>query len=233
MSVSIPAAFAWAMYPPPLPVTMPTWPVTAGPPGISRALAASCPSIRRHQFFARQRQFAVHAEPLAAIVAEPPFQRDVEPPRQHHVVADLGVDVERDVRRVERDVAVEQGTDPAVAAAGQWRVAVPEQPMMDQEQRAAASPSGAAPRIASSEASTAATIRSTVPRFSTWRPLTALLLVGDVAHLEEGVQIFGQRAEGNRVLAHGPSCCRMLSSAAWTRAASAAGTSESRAGLGT
>ena len=57
--------------------------------------------------------------------------------------------------------------------------------------------------------------------------------VGDVAHLEEGVQVFGEGAEGNRVLAHEPSCCRMLSSAAWTRARRAAGTSESRAGLGT
>ena len=50
------------------------------------------------QLFSGQRQLAVDAQPLASIVAEPPLERDVEPPREDHVVADLGMDVERDVR---------------------------------------------------------------------------------------------------------------------------------------
>ena len=112
---------------------------------------------------------------MAPIVAEPALQCDFKAACQHHVVAHFGVDVERDVRRIERDVAVDERADPAVAP---LRSAARCRPRTGHDGPAAGSAAppfaGAAPSMASSEASTAATIRSTEPRFWTCRPLTAL-----------------------------------------------------------
>ena len=51
------------------------------------------------------------------------------------VVADLGVDVEREVSGIEGDVAVEERPDPPVPPPGKWVIPVPEKAVMHQEER--------------------------------------------------------------------------------------------------
>ena len=70
----------------------------------------------------------------ATIVAEPPLHLDPEPPGEHDVVAHLGVEVERDVRGVDRDVLLEQRADAAVAPSGDRHVPVPEEAVVNQQQ---------------------------------------------------------------------------------------------------
>ena len=186
------------------------------------------------------------------VVAEPALDLDAQPVGQDHVVADLGMEVERNVGRVQGDVVLEEGGDPAVAPAGDRDVAVPEQPVV----HAGASGAPAArPSIVACEASTAATIAGDRALVLHLKAVDGVALVGDLADPEELVGIgrprrpaarrasaslAGGRTTGGRAASmedgRGAAIrvpAAIESAAAWTRDRRVAGTRVSRAGFGT
>ena len=120
---------------------MPTRATRSGPPAMS--LAPGLGRAQRvvhfgHECVARsqaRRHVAPDADRHALVVAEPALDREPEPLGEDHVVAHGRVEVERNVRGVERDVVLEQRRDPAIAPAGQRDVAVPEQSVVHQQER--------------------------------------------------------------------------------------------------
>ena len=79
-------------------------------------------------------QLAPHTDPHPVLFPELAAHRDAEPARQHRVVADLRMKVQRQVRTVERDaLSDEPGRAPIPGPRERFQPA-PEQPVMNQQQ---------------------------------------------------------------------------------------------------
>ena len=87
-----------------------------------------------HKLCSVERKLSCNADRLALVVSKAVGIDKTELPRQDRVVSDVRMDVQRDVRRVEGDVALKQGPEPATVTPGDWLKPLPEEPMMDEEE---------------------------------------------------------------------------------------------------
>ena len=180
------------------------------------------------------------ADRASLVVAEPALDLEAQPVGQYDVVAHLGVEIEGDVGRVQGHVVLQQGGDPAVAPAGDRDVAVPEQTVMDHEQR---------PRRHALDRRLGGVHRGHDPLIDPFvlhlEPVHRVPLVGDLADPQKLVGVgddVGERGGGR----HLASACMdagrgaairvpaaIESAAAWTRDRRVWWTRVSRAGFGT
>ena len=126
---------------------------------------------RGHQLVTRHDEMPARAERNAAIGVERHRVEDAEHAREHGVVADDRVHVERNVGAVHGDVVIEQRLQAPIAAPSHRLVAIPEEPVMHEEHGAGFARcgdllDGALRRI------NRATSPVMAPPFSTWSPLT-------------------------------------------------------------
>jgi hypothetical protein len=67
---------------------------------------------------------------MAPIHPDSAVDLDAKRARQYRIVADLRMDVQRDVRAVERHVCIEKAPEATIPPAGDRLIAIPEQPMV-------------------------------------------------------------------------------------------------------
>ena len=82
----------------------------------------------------RAHQFSLHADRDAVMLAEGATLSDAQLSRQHDVVPDLGVEIERNVRAVEGDVVSDEAGDAPVGRPREGTEATPEEPVMHQQE---------------------------------------------------------------------------------------------------
>ena len=135
------------------------------------------------------------------MTAERSLHFQPEQPRQHRIVAHLGVRIERQVRRVHGDVVGDQRAKPAVTPPRDRKVAVEEEAMMHQQQR------GTAERRYTVDRGLRRIHRRHDPvDFAAVLHLEAVhraVVVGHLTHAEVSVQVRHHFGEGDR-LAHLP-----------------------------
>jgi hypothetical protein len=79
------------------------------------------------------------ADGTALVVAEPALHLDAKPVGQDDVVADFGVEIERNVSGIQGDIVLDEAGEPAIAPPRDRHVAVPEEAVVHQKERSGGS----------------------------------------------------------------------------------------------